>query len=116
MTATTNTGGEVRLCNLKSLFDLTLREMQILDLYVATPRTKEISQSLHLSHKTVETHLYHASIKMGTDGYCKTALAWQQMQMSGLVKQALALKKSYENELDKLVVEHAAITRHRMKG
>lgn len=48
--------------------DLTAREREVAALARAGLRTKEIAARLHLSERTVESHLAHVYAKLGVSG------------------------------------------------
>jgi DNA-binding NarL/FixJ family response regulator len=53
---------ELKMTN---LFDLTARELEILQLVIAGYANKAIANELHISKKTVEFHLDHIYTKIG---------------------------------------------------
>jgi DNA-binding CsgD family transcriptional regulator len=58
-------GESSRRRTLDTLDDLTPQELQIAQMAAGGLSNREIGQRLYLSHKTVETHLYHVFPKLG---------------------------------------------------
>lgn len=53
---------------------LTKREQEIFDLLISNKSTKEISQELKISEKTVRNHISNTMQKLGVKGRCNAVV------------------------------------------